>query len=257
MTTKLLQISTTQLKAVQSNIKTHDFSITIPNLVLNNDRKYSVALINYSLWYSWFNLSAGNSNNELRYSPDNGVSFFTLTIPDGNYGIDSLSSTIQALITLNGHDGTNFKLSANYSTLKVELILSNNYQLDLTIANTIDVLIGFSKLLYTASQPGTLVPNITNSVDLISINCDLVSANDNYLNEKNNDSLFSVVPNVPPGSNINGGSGLSQPVYLPISRSGYIGSIHFSIRSNNGLLLDLNSENVSLTLVIRDDGYAK
>jgi len=257
MTTKLLQISTTQLKTTQPDIKTHDFSITIPNLILNNDKKYSVALVNYSLWYSWFNVSAGNSNNQIRYSPDAGVTFYTLTIPSGNYGIDTLSSAIQALITVNGHDGTNIKLSANYSTLKVELVLTNSYQLDLTIANTIDVLIGFDKLLYTSSQSGTLVPNITNSIDLISINCDLVSANDNFINEKNNDSLFSFVPNVPPGSNINGGSGLSQPIYLPISRSGYIGSIHFSVRSNNGLLLDLNGENVSLTLVIRDDGFAK
>jgi hypothetical protein len=257
MTTKLLQISTTQLKTIDPTIKTHDFSITIPNLILNNDRKYSVALVNYSLWYSWFNVSASNSNNQIKYSPDNGVTFYTLTIPSGNYGIDTLSSVIQSLITDNGHDGTKITLTANYSTLKVELVLTNNYQLDLTISNTIDVLIGFNKLLYTASQSGTLVPNITNSIDLISINCDLVSANDNFINEKNNDSLFSFVPSVAPGSNINGGSGLSQPVYLPISRSGYIGSIHFSVRSNNGLLLDLNGENVSLTLVIRDDGFDK
>ena len=257
MTTKLLQISTTQLKTTQPNIKTHDFSITIPNLILNNDKKYSVALVNYSLWYAWYNLSASNSNNQLRYSPDNGATFYNLTISDGNYGIDTLSSAIQSLITLNGDDGTNIKLTANYSTLKVELTLSNNYQLDLSIANTFDVLIGFQKLIYTTSQPGTLVPNITNSIDLISINCDLVSANDNFINEKNNDSLYSFVPSTSPGSSINGGNGLSQPIYLPISRSGYIGSIHFSIRSNDGLLLDLNSENVSLTLVIRDDGFAK
>ena len=53
--------------------------------------------------------------------------------------------------------------------------LNNNYQLDLRNTN-FGELIGFEQKLVTQTEYGTMLPNITNSIDKIHINTDAQTA---------------------------------------------------------------------------------
>ena len=249
MTTKLLNISTADLKKSNPLLKTHDFSIQIDNLYLEPKYDWEIALYNFSMYYTWFNIT--NLNNQFRYW--NGSVFKTLSIASGNYGVSDLNSAIKTGVNALGDTGDNIEFTSNFSTLKVDLILLNSYQVDFrdVNSNNFRTLFGFSSNLFTSSQAGDLSPDITNGIDSVAIACSLVSSNDNYINNKSNNFIYSFVPNTGVGSNLNAGAGVANPLYLPISVKGSVGSFDISVRATDGSLLDLNGENTSYTLVIR------
>ena len=248
---KLINISTTELKKDNASFKTHDFNIQIDNLYLEPAKRYSIALYNYSMWYSWFNITA--SNNQFRYY--NGTTLKIITIPNGNYGVSDLNLAIKNGILTAGDEPNNIAFSSNFNTLRVEVVLLNNYQVDFRDANSNNfrVLFGFNDALITTSSSGSLVPNITNSIDNVNIGCSLVSTQDNFINNKNNNFIYSFVPSTGVGTNLSANGGIQNPLFLPISIKGYVGKFNISVRDNNGNLIDLNNENVSITLVIKEE----
>ena len=72
------------------------------------------------------------------------------------------------------------------SSYKVVIEINNNYQLDLRNTN-FGEFIGFEHKLVTQTEYGTMLPNITNSVDIIHINTDAIS--DSILNGNNSNTL--------------------------------------------------------------------
>lgn len=70
----------------------------------------SIALVNLSIYYSWFNITSSSTggrynNNSFQYRWYNnaGNAVFTVTMPDGNYGIESLNAYLQSKMIANGH----------------------------------------------------------------------------------------------------------------------------------------------------------
>ena len=53
-----------------------------PLIQLDQNRKYEMALVNLETYYSFPNIDA--SNNNFRYSPDNGVTWVNINIPEGH-----------------------------------------------------------------------------------------------------------------------------------------------------------------------------
>ena len=70
-------------------------------------------------------------------------------------------------------------------------------------------------------------------------------------NNTSTTSLHFITPKVGPGSNI--AETIPFPLYLPVSVSGHINSMRISISDQSGNLLDLNNENVSLSLSIKEN----
>ena len=241
----LLNISTNGLENVNT---THDFIFRTDKLNLDPDKKYSCALLSYSMWYSWYNIT--NSNNQFRFTSPSGTQ--TITIPNGNYGVSDLSSYIRTQIPV-ADSPTGIKFTGNYNTLRVDLELETGFAVDFTIANTFNDLFGLDALLYNVVgiTSGQSPANISNSVDALLVNCSILDASKNITNNKSTTALHFITPKVGPGSNI--AETIAFPLYLPISVSGHINSIRISITDQSGVLLDLNGENVSLSLSIKEN----
>ena len=97
-----------------------------PTLQLDRNKKYEKALVNLETYYPFPNID--KSNNVFVYSPDNGVSWVKIKIPEGSYEIDDINNTIHHEMEKRGHHGPinedyYIKISANSNTLKSVFIL--------------------------------------------------------------------------------------------------------------------------------------
>ena len=129
---------------IVSNNKTKFNTRFNPAIQLDKDRQYEIALVDLQTYYSFPNVDA--SNNYLRYSPDAGVTWFEIYIPEGSYGLNDINDTMQQMMRQNGHyDSANeeyyITISANTNTLKAILILENDYQVDFRNPNSISKLL--------------------------------------------------------------------------------------------------------------------
>jgi len=243
----LLNVSTSQLKP----LLTHDFNVIYTNLNLNPNKNYVLGLKSYSMWYSWFNVSAENNNNNFRFSIDNGATFIDAVLADGNYSLDDIQTSINNIVVNNSGVSNSIKFLPNYNTLRVELSLATNYQVDFTPSNSLRLLLGFNSQVYSApftSSPN--IPNITNSVDALNINCSLLNSNNNLINNTPSQTLYQFVPQTSVGTNLS--EQISQITFLPISNSGNINNMRFFITDQNLNILNLNGEHVSLSLVLKE-----
>ena len=68
------------------------------------------------------------------------------------------------------------------STYKILIQIDNNYQLDLRNSKFVE-LMGFTEKIVKKTDYGTIVPNVTNSIDMIYINTDAIT--NSILNDVN------------------------------------------------------------------------
>jgi hypothetical protein len=247
----LLNINTHDLNITN----TSDFNIQFDALQLDHHNDYHIALVSYNIPYSWYNISAAQNNNQFRYSRDAGVSFRTVTIPDGNYGIEDLNLEIDALIVADGGATGKIIFYADYNSLRVDLeITDGNYQVDFIDGNSNNprIIMGFNSLIYTTIgvERAPNGANVTNNIDSVSINCSIVDSGSVLLNNRQSSSLFHVTDYASgPGSYLTGRP--SHPVYLPVNVAGNIHNLSISIRDQSDRIIDLNGENVTLSLHIK------
>ena len=64
-----------------------------PNLVLDLNKRYEIALVNLETYYSFQNTDA--TNNDFKYSKDSGATWKTITISEGSYEITDINNAIQ------------------------------------------------------------------------------------------------------------------------------------------------------------------
>jgi hypothetical protein len=232
------------------NGPSHDFNINFSNLALNHDSRtrHEIALVSYSLWYSWYNVSADLGNNIFKYN--NGTTARVITIDDGQYGVSDLNSYIKAAITAFGDVADNIKIVGNYNSLKVDLTIVGSYSV--TFDGTgLDTILGFTEGVFIAGTwSSMLVPNITNGIDAIQIHSSLVSPSSNLINNDQSTCLHQFTPQNGPGANLS--AEIQSLIYLPMTNLGSIHFASFSIKDNLGRTLDLNGEAVSLVFHIRE-----
>ena len=89
------------------NSKSHDFTVVFsPEMVLDQNKSYYIALDSVNMSYSWYNVSSIYNNNTLKYSHDGGTNWTTITLSPGNYSYADLNSVIQQSLSNNGHSKT-------------------------------------------------------------------------------------------------------------------------------------------------------
>ena len=235
----------TGLQIIVSNDKTVFTTRFNPPIQLEKDTQYEIALINLETYYSFPNIDA--SNNYFRYSPDAGVTWFEIYIPEGSYDIVDINDTVQQKMRQNGHyDPPNIAISANSNTLKSVLILENDYQVDFRQLNSISKLLGFHNDIYTLGfQESENVVNIL-SINSLLVNLDIISGS--YVNSSTQNTIYSFFPNVSPGCKI-----VESPinlVYLPITLD-TIHSLEVSITDQDGNQLNLRGETLTMRFHIR------
>jgi len=245
----LLNITTTNLNVE----KTHDFTFKTSFLQLSTEKTYECALLSYSLWYSWYNIKTG-INDKFRYVVSGVVK--DITIPAGQWGVSDINSYIQSQLVVNGDSATGVSIVGNYNLLRVVITLEPNYDVDFTIAQSFRGLLGFNSQLYENNGVtdlefvGESAANISGNVDAVSINCSILNPSYNITNNQTSTSLHSFVPQSGPGTNL--AQTIPTPIYLPISSSGNIHSFNIRISDQAQNELDLNGENISLSLLIKE-----
>ena len=245
----LLNITTTNLGVA----KTHDFTFKTSFLQLSSDKTYECALLSYSLWYSWYNITTG-VNDKFRYIVSGVVK--DIVIPAGQWGVQDINTYIQSQLLANGDSATGISIVGNYNLLRVVIKLEPNYDVDFTISNSLRGLLGFNSQLYENNTAldvefiGELPANISNSIDAVSINCSILNPSYNITNNQTSTSLHSFVPASGPGTNL--AQTIPTPIFLPISTSGNINSFQIRISDQAQNELDLNGENISLSLLIKE-----
>ena len=110
-------------------------------------------------------------------------------------------------------DKDNIEISANTNTLKSEMIIKNNCEVDFRRYNSINSLLGFYSKLYTSGfNESEIMVNIL-TINSILVNIDIISGS--YVNGSTQPSIYSFSPDVSSGYKI-----IENPhnlLYLPIT----------------------------------------
>ena len=96
----------------------------------------------------------------------------------------------------NANDKNNVDISANTNTLKSEVFLKNNYEVDFRKYKSINSLLGFHSNLYTSGfhESENMVNILT--VNSILVNIDIISGS--YVNGSTQPTIYSFFPDVTP-----------------------------------------------------------
>ena len=182
---------------------------------LDKKKDYEIALINLETYYSFPNID--RSNNCLTYSPNLDPLWFDINIPEGSYHVEDIYEFIQREMRKNGHydkanDKDNIEISANLNTLKSEIFLKSNYEVDFRKDKSINSLLGFDSNLNTSGfhQSENMVDILT--INSILVNIDIISGS--YVNCSTQPTMYSFFPDVSPGYTIIENS--HNLIYLPI-----------------------------------------
>ena len=238
------------LQIIVSSNKTRFNTRFNPPIQLDKDKSYEIALVNLETYYSFPNINS--TNNYFTYTPDQGLSWEDIYIPEGSYDITDMNEYIQNKMRERGHydtvnDEHYITISANSNTLKSILHLETNYQVDFRQNNSISSVLGFNNDIYTLSfNESENVVNIL-SINSILVNIDIVSGS--YVNGSTQPTIYSFFPNVSPGYKI-----METPinlVYLPIMLD-TIYSLESSLTDQNDKQLNLRGEQLTMRFHIRE-----
>jgi hypothetical protein len=221
-----------------------------PLIELNKDKKYEMALVNLETYHSFPNIDS--TNNNFKYSADNGQTWFNINIPEGSYEIVDLNETIQRLMKEDGHYDTaenayHITIQANNNTLKSVLDIDTNYKVHFTTENSMKSVLGFESQIYSEGYNES--ENIVNivSVNSLRVTSDIIGSS--YSNGSTENIIYSFFPNVGPGYKI-----IEVPVnlvYLPLTLS-TISTMETKLIDQNGKLINLRGEELSIRFQIRE-----
>lgn len=239
----LLKLDSSKTTQVSQN-----FQINYAPAIELDGEGWEISLIKANIWYSWYNISAEFGNNTLRYN--NGSVWVDVVIPNGIYDISGIETAIHTIMKDNGdwdEPNENFFINfiPNFSTFRIRIEVSNNYQLDLTTSDLNEIL-GFNKQIITTSKSGENQVDITRGVNSLQIRCSIVQSS--YDNDVKGDIIQSFSPNLPPGSLLEIAD--NNPIYLPIDTK-RISQIRMQLTDQLGRIVDLNGEDATYLLHIR------
>jgi hypothetical protein len=221
-----------------------------PLIQLDKNKKHEMALVSLETYNSFPNIDS--SNNNFRYSSNNGTTWFNIEIPIGSYEITDINEHIQRVMKERGHydsaaDEYYITLGSNNNTLKAVLEIAANYNVDFTTANSIRTVLGFNAQTYTSGyNESANIVNIMN-VSSLRITSDIIGSS--YSNGSAENIIFSFFPNVGPGYKI-----VELPVnliYLPVTTN-TISQMETKLVDQNGRLINLRGEELSIRFHIRE-----
>ena len=221
-----------------------------PLLELEKNKKYEMALVALETYYSFPNIDA--TNNVFRYSPNRGVDWATIEVPEGCYEITDINEYIQRVMKGNGHfDGVNgnycISIAPNTNTLRSVVNIEADYMVDFTPKNSIGKVLGFEKWIYSGGYNES--ENLVNimSVSSLRVTSDIIGSS--YTNGTSENVIYSFFPNVGPGYKI-----IEVPhnlIYLPILLS-TISTMETRLTDQHGNLLNLRGEELAIRFHIRE-----
>lgn len=221
-----------------------------PLIQLDKAKQYEMALVNLETYYSFPNIDA--TNNNFRYSPDNGATWYDINISEGIYEITDIDEYVKRIMKDYGHyDSVNdiyyISIEPNNNTLKSVVDIAANYKVDFTTANSIRTVLGFNSHVYSEGyNESESIVNIL-SINSLRITSDIIALS--YTNGGTENVVYSFFPNVGPGYKI-----IQEPlnlIYLPVTLS-TISQMETKLVDQSGKLLNLRGEELSIRFHIRE-----
>ena len=236
----------------------HDFTTKFNEpLQLSYDMKHELAVRTINMTYSWYNIRQSYGNNQIKYSPDGGTTWKTITFVDGMYSYDDIDEYIKKVMKDNGdllkkvadNNGINeygIDMYFVLTTYRVLIELKGTYQLDLRNTD-FRKLIGFESKVINGIEYGTILPDITRGVDEIHINWDKVT---DSITDGQSSSTVAVIP---VENLVRSLPFTYQPRFLAYSLvSGHlISSMRFYVTDSSGTPIDLNGIDWYIELFLR------
>lgn len=236
-----------------NSVGTDDFVIRYsPPLRLGRD-KYEIALESYNMYNTWPNISADYGNHYFDYSPD-GVTWKTITFPDGTYNAEAVEQEINNQVTAYGDDPTKFNFVPSYVTSKYTLEITAPYEVDLGTGSTFYEIVGFSLAQIAAPITVTTladnIADINRGVNNIYLHCSLVDTQGSYDSGIGTDILSDLAfIGRSPGENILGVS--SYLMFVPMVNAEYITEVRLRVSDQLNRRYNLRGQPVSVRVAIR------
>ena len=231
--------------------RSDDFVIKFdPVMHLSPEMHHELAVDRVSMTYSWHNINTEYGNKTIKYSKDNGSTWKPITFVDGMYSYDDLSDYINQVITDNDDQPSNNRVGVKIyfvlTTYRVVVELGAQWQLDIRDSAFGD-LIGFEAGILTTTSYSTKLPNITNSIDAIHINCDIVT-------DSITDGRYSNTLVVLPTDNLTRSYPFTfeprRALFSPISKT-IISEIRIQLTDSRGRPIDLNGVDWHMNLILK------
>ena len=228
-----------------------DFTIKFdPVMHLDSNMWHELAVDRVSMTYSWHNINAEYGNKTIKYSKDNGSTWKTVTFIDGMYSYDDLSEFINQVISDNDDQPSNNRVGVKIyfvlTSYRVVVQLGNQWQLDIR-NSTFGDLIGFEPQILTTTSYSTKLPNITNSIDSLHVNCDIVT-------DSITDGRYSNTIAMIPTDNLTRSYPFTfepkRALFSPVSKT-IISEMRITLTDSIGRPIDLNGIDWHMSLILR------
>jgi len=224
------------------------------------DGQWEVALVGGQMVNSVANVSAAMGNNTLRYSTDDGVSYTTITLPDGSYQTSAIEAEVHRVLAENGdtydvNGITKYKIDFSVSLyqMRVEVYLHQDTRLDLTTGGLHQILgFGAVELDGGASGDTFTAPNVAKFTDPslnYFITTDLIY-DGIYINNQLNQGVLKIVSGGIPGYGISFKDPSGIYDYFPVNRN-ILSDFKITILDNLGRVADLRGEQTNFELHFR------
>ena len=223
-----------------------------PEILLDYNKEYEIALSHISMSSSWYNIRPEYNNNKLKISKDKGRTYTRITFKPGVHDYEDINRYIHKTIGVVAPDSKEYgvNISFDLSDYKVLIELATDYYIDFTDASSGNFrnLLGFESKVLTSSEYGKNFPNITNSIDVLNLRCDLLS--ESVISGKRGDVLFRFATNTKIRS-------LPFEIY-PVNRSWHkinrkvISNVRFYLADGKGKIIDLNGQDVYITIELKE-----
>lgn len=166
------------------------------------------------------------------------------TLPTGSYELEKIEAVIKHILP---KSVTKFELRANTTTLKCEMLCSEN--IDFSVPDSIAKLLGFKNIVYESNTVHES-ENIINimKVNCIKIECNLISGS--FTDGDSSQTIHEFYHSVPVGFKI-----IEVPkhlVFYPLNTSS-ISNVKISIRDQEGSLINLRGETITVRLQIKSN----
>jgi len=209
-----------------------------------------MALVNFETYYSFPNID--NSNNNFRYSPDKGTTWFDINIPEGCYELTDMIEYIHRIMRENGHYNLStvkhyIDLEPNNNTLKCVLNVAADYEVDFSTANSIRTVLGFNARVYKSGYHES-----ENIVNILSVSCLIITSDiigSSHINGATENIIFATFPSSAPGYKII--EARRVLIYIPITLQ-TLSSMETKLQDQNGKLINLRGEELSIRFHIRE-----
>lgn len=251
----LITLSSSLLRQVDATVDPSDFTVSFRPPIELGSLNYEVALLKTNLWFTRINIEG----KSIFWSSD-GTTYSEMTIPDGNYTIGDVNQLLRdaqedagVTDTVDGLTVYGIELEANYNTNRSTFIIDNTiasgaytFKIDLTQAGNLSTFLGFDEQVITATASGENIAQVNGGDDAYQVRCDLID--NSYDNGSASDIVYSFVPSVPPGANIE--INPIHLVYLQVNKS-TIYSMRMRLTNQDGTKIDLNGEDIVYSIILR------